>query len=241
MVADVNGFPGIDIVRYAADESSIHERLTLEGTSVLTQLDLAIQEFRRHYVVERIEGFARTRHELVPEESFREALANALVHRVWYANARTTVAFHANRIEVVSPGGLPTDMDEELYLNGSISVPRNATLAYVFLRLGLIERLGTGIRRIQKAYGESVAKPSFKIMPQAIRVVLPVVEEGQDLDADEREVLSAFKPGLEVVSADLVAETGLSRSAVLRVLSSLVEKGVLVRIGKARATRYRLA
>lgn len=240
LLADHNEFPGMEVVRYAADGESMHERATLEGMSVLLQLDRVVEEYRRHYVVERVEGVSRKRREIVPEESFREAVANALVHRLWYVNARTVVSFYPDRIEVVSPGGLPPDVDEELYLEGGISVPRNATLAYVLLRLGIIERLGTGIRRIKRAYEGSLLKPLFSVSAHAIKVTLPVVRELDDLTSEQRAVLACFKPGLELTSSELEELLEASRSTVVRLVSDLVSSGVLVRVGRARSTRYRL-
>ena len=241
LLADKNDFPGLDIVRYAYDDQSIHERITCEGVSVLSQLDCVINQYRKHYIVEKIEGISRKQCEVIPEKSLREAIANALVHRVWYANARIIVSFYDNRIEVVSPGGLPKDTDEELYLAGGVSVPRNATLAFVFLRLGLIERLGTGVKRIKRAYENSFAKPSFTVSANAIQVVLPAYDMQIDLNREEKSVLSLFQANLELTSAEIEKKMGLSRSTVVRIAASLVEKGALQRIGKARSTRYRLA
>ena len=176
----------------------------------------------------------------IPEEAFREAVANSLVHRLWYANARTTISLYPTRIEVVSPGGLPTDIDEELYLSGGISLPRNASLAYVFLRLGIIERLGTGIRRIRHAYEGGTVGPTFQISSHAIKVTLPVAELAETLTPEERKLLALFRPGLELSGSELEQGMGLSRATTMRIAATLREKGALQRIGNARATRYRL-
>ena len=240
LLSDENDFPGLEIVRYSHDFESISERITLESVSVLLQFERAVEEFRKYYIVEKIEGFQRVEREIVPEASFREALANALLHRVWYANARTIVSFYDDRIEIVSPGGLPADVDEELYLSGGVSVPRNACLALVFLRLGLIERLGTGIMRIRKSYTESVLKPEFTVSDKAIRVMLPVIDDQINLSKEESRVYEMFQPGQEFTSAELERKLGLSRSTILRSLGALCEKGLIVKLGKARATRYRL-
>ena len=44
--------------------------------------------------------------EKVPEAAFREAIANALIHRVWDVNSQIRVSMFDDRIEIVSPGGL---------------------------------------------------------------------------------------------------------------------------------------
>ncbi len=238
LLADKNNFPGIDIVRYAHDNASIFERTTCEGVSVLSQLDEAIKHYQKNYTVQKIVGMQRTTCELIPEESFREAMVNALVHRIWYSNARIVVSLYDDRIEVVSPGGLPPDIDEELYLAGGISVPRNTCLAFVFLRLGLIERLGTGIRRILQAYQGRTVKPTFKILANAIHVVLPVVSDEPNLTKEESKVLNLFKPGAQLTSAQMQKDTKASRSTVVRVVSSLISKGAVRKVGNGRSTRY---
>lgn len=240
LLSDQNTFPGLEIVRYALDEVSIHQRITCEGVSVLDQLDAAVAEYRNHYVVERVNGMRRNEVHTIPEEAFREAVANSLVHRLWYANARTTVSLYPTRIEVASPGGLPAGIDEELYLSGGISLPRNASLAYVFLRLGIIERLGTGIRRIRRAYEGSAVGPTFQISAHAITVTLPLVNLSENLEPEEQKMLALFRPGLELSGAELEQGMGLSRATTMRIVAALREKGALQRIGNARATRYRL-
>ena len=42
-----------------------------------------------------------------------------------------------DRIEIISPGGLPAGITEEEYLSGKISVLRNRNLANVFLQIGI--------------------------------------------------------------------------------------------------------
>ena len=76
--------------------------------------------------------------ELVPREAYREAIANALVHRCWDVNASINVRMFPDRIEVTSPGGLPDGITEEMYLAGGPFVARNPILANVFFRLGHI-------------------------------------------------------------------------------------------------------
>ena len=50
-----------------------------------------------------------------------------------------------DRIEIISPGGVPSGITEDEYLSGKRSVLRNRNLANVFYRLGFVEIFGTGI------------------------------------------------------------------------------------------------
>ena len=78
-----------------------------------------------------IQGADRKTMEKIPEAAFREAIANALIHRVWDVDSHIRVSMFDDRIEVVSPGGLPSGITAENSLSGKLSVLRNRNLANV--------------------------------------------------------------------------------------------------------------
>ncbi len=111
--------------------------------------------------------------------------------------ARVRVSMYPDRIEISSPGGLPTGLSEEEYLSGMVSVMRNPILANVFYRLDIIEAFGTGIRRIKEAYKQSLTKPVFTITEHAISVTLPLMKSNIGLTDDQQRVydlLSTARP-----------------------------------------------
>ena len=67
-------------------------------------------------------------------------------------NSHIRISMFDNHINIVFPGGLPSGISEEEYLNGKISVLRNRNLANVFYRLGFVEIFGTGITGILQMY-----------------------------------------------------------------------------------------
>ena len=83
LLADRNHFPGIDIVKFGQNISVIQKRATIENISILEVYDKAIDMFRDYYQYEIIEGAERKNVEKIPEAAFREAIANALIHRAW--------------------------------------------------------------------------------------------------------------------------------------------------------------
>lgn len=139
--------------------------------------------------------------EKIPEAAFREAIANALIHRVWDVDSHIRVTMFDDRIEVVSPGGLPSGITEE-YLSGKLSVLRNRNLANVFYRLGFVEIFGTGITRIKQLYAESLIKPDFEVLENAIRIMLPIFEKNANLTEDEK-VIYQFLSKTMVNNPDL--------------------------------------
>ena len=111
----------------------------------------------------RIEGLQRTDVPEYPTNALREAITNAVMHRDWFLEgANVFIEIYANRIEVVSPGGLPKGMPAaEL---GRKSVRRNPLIADLLHRVGFIEKAGTGIERIRgEAREHGCAEPEFEV------------------------------------------------------------------------------
>ncbi len=97
----------------------------------------------------RIEGLQRQEITEYPSEALREAITNAVMHRDWFFDgANVFVEVYSDRIEVMSPGGLPRGLS--LGNLGSRSIRRNALIADLLHRIGFIEKAGTGILRIRE-------------------------------------------------------------------------------------------
>ena len=60
-----------------------------------------------------------------------------MIHRIWDVESQIRVLMFEDRIEVVSPGGLPAGITKEEYLSGKLSVLRNRNLANDFLPVGI--------------------------------------------------------------------------------------------------------
>ena len=237
LLADSNHFPGIDIARFGESINIINARHTFEHMSVLEQMQRTLEVFDTYYAYEEIVGFERIAKTLVPREAFREAIANALVHRCWDVRANIKVGMFADRIEITSPGGLPAGITEELYLAGGPSVARNPILANVFFRLGHIERFGTGIPRILDEYAHETVSPSFALRDSSITVMLPVTVL-ENVTLDEEAILAVLAKGSALTRSQISEKTQLSKSKAIRTLNALVEKGLVTKVGERRSVRY---
>ena len=238
LLADKNHFPGIDIVRFGENISIIQKRITFENTSVLDEYEKTIDVFRDYYQYEVIEGADRKTIEKIPEAAFREAMANAIIHRVWDVEAQIRVSMFDDRIEVVSPGGLPSGITEEEYLSGRLSVLRNRNLANVFYRLGFVEIFGTGIVRIKQLYEESLMKPEFEVSENAIRIVLPIFERNVNLTEDEKTIYKVLSRTMLKPISEIAPYVPFGKSKTTQLLKEMVQKGVIVVEGKGRGTKY---
>lgn len=239
LLADSNDYPGIDAARFGKNINVILDRETFSNESVLLQYSQIIQMFTKYYTYEEIKGAQREKIEIIPEAAFREVIANALVHRTWDINAHINVSMFDDRIVVTSPGGLPKGITKEEYLSGGISIPRNYIIANVFLRLKMIERFGTGIKRIKDLYSKNSVKPDFIITDNIIRVTLPVISEEVNLPADHKKLYELLRHQ-SLPSSSLVRETGFGKNKTVGILNDLVEKGYVKKTGNGRGTRYKI-
>ena len=117
LVSEQNSFRGIDVARFGETINIILDREIFEEGSIIHEFDETITMFERYYSFEEIEGIERKKKYTIPKEAFREALANAVVHRTWDVDARVRVSMYEDRIEISSPGGLPRALSKEEYLN----------------------------------------------------------------------------------------------------------------------------
>ena len=238
LLADKNHFPGIDIVKFGENISIIQKRSTFENISVLEVYEKAIEVFRDYYQYEVIQGADRKKMEKIPEAAFREAIANALIHRVWDVDSQIRVSMFDDRIDIVSPGGLPSGITEEEYLSGKLSVLRNRKLANVFYRLGFVEIFGTGITRIKQLYAEALIKPDFEVSENAIKIVLPIFEKNADLTKDEIIIYKLLSKTMLKPISEVAPYVPFGKSKTTKLLKEMCQKGVITVEGKGKGTKY---
>lgn len=238
ILADTNHFPGIDIVKFGENISIIQKRATFENRSILEVYEKSIDVFRDYYQYEVIQGADREKVEKIPEAAFREAIANALIHRAWDIASQIRVLMFDDRIEVISPGGLPSGITEEEYLSGKLSVLRNRNLANVFYRLGFVEIFGTGITRIKHLYEEGLIKPDFEVSENTIKIVLPVFEKNLNLTENEQTVYKFLSKTMLKPISEIAPYVPFGRSKTTQLLKGMEQKGIVVVEGKGRGTKY---
>ena len=240
ILADQNDFPGIDIVKFGENISIIKKRATFDNISILEVYDKSIDIFRDYYQYEVIESADRKKVEKVPEAAFREAIANALIYRVWDVESQIRVLMFDDKIEIVSPGGLPAGITEDEYLDGKILVLRNRNLANVFYRLGFVEIFGTGIKRIKQLYEEGLQKPDFDVTENTIKIILPIFEKNANLTEDERRIYKVLSKTMLKSISEIAPYVPFGKSKTTQLLKEMRKKGVVVIAGRGRGTKYRI-
>ena len=238
LLADKNTFSGTDIAKFGKNIDEILDRNLLTNISIISQFKNTLEVFNRYYKYEEILGSERIEKELIPEKAFREVIANALIHRTWDVNSNVRISMYEDKIEVSSPGGLPSGISKKEYLNGQISQLRNPILANIFFRLKYIEMFGTGIRRINESYKNFAVKPVFEIFENSIKITLPIIKTELFLTTDERVIMDILEKGNILSSSEILEKVEFKKDKLNRILKNLIQKNYIDVIGNGRGTKY---
>ena len=238
LLADKNTFSGTDIAKFGKNIDEILDRNLFTNISIISQFQNTLEVFNRYYKYEQILGSERIEKELIPEKAFREVIANALIHRTWDVNSNVRISMYEDKIEVSSPGGLPSGISKKEYLNGQISQLRNPILANIFFRLKYIEMFGTGIRRINESYKNFAVKPVFEIFENSIKITLPIIKTELFLTTDERVIMDILEKGNILSSSEILEKVEFKKDKLNRILKNLIQKNYIDVIGNGRGTKY---
>ena len=178
---------------------------------LLRVMDELLGRFRARYRETEIQvDFKRVGIPDYSEKAFREAVANALIHRDYTRLNAVYIQWRKDRLEISSPGGLPEGVSMETLLV-TAPHPRNPKLADAFKRAGYVERTARGIDTIffeQLRNGRAVPSYDRTTSTDVVLVLsggspdLPfvrmVTEEGlagRSLDLDDLLILRAWWDG----------------------------------------------
>ena len=171
------------------------------------------------------------------EDAVREAVLNAVCHRDYRLYGSSFVRQSPRRLEVVSPGGFPPDVNPSNVLFRQS--PRNRRLAEALARCGLVERSGQGADRMFKAcLEEGKLPPDFAgSTPESVSVILNGVVQDEAFVTFLERIATEKQSRFSVM--DLVVLDGVHRGVeipqVMRErLTELVALGAVTRLGRSR-------
>ena len=244
----------ITLVRYTGSEMSDEfERVDIRTTlpEQVRRAELWLGEHMRRG--SRMIGLEREDWMEYPSAAVREALVNAVAHRDYTVRGEgIRIAMFIDRLEVYSPGRLPGHVTIDNIAEERFS--RNETLVQVLADLGLIERLGYGIDRMQRQMAEAgLPPPEFRETAAGFLVTLrgkgvalsadPSVDtsawEAQGLNERQIGALVFLSDNRRITNRDLQEQSPeISPETIRRDLADLVERGLILKIGQKRATYY---
>jgi ATP-dependent DNA helicase RecG len=167
------------------DKVRILDRRGFNG-DVYTMIDEVVayilSKINVEYIIKHVKREERPE---LPEEALREAVVNALAHRDYRSTANVQVYIFKDRVEIVSPGGLPAGMTVADL--GVKSIPRNPLLFAMLHRMEAVEHIGSGIKRIRRLCAEyGVTEPRIEVSEYWFTVIfLRPVEQGATEAAEQ--------------------------------------------------------
>lgn len=226
------------------DQSDFQNRREFTG-SLLKQLEDAYAYLdMRNQTKATFEGLLRIDHRDYPDTAIRESLLNAIVHRDYAVSASTLIGVYADRIEMISIGGLAGGISYDDMMLG-VSYCRNRKLADIFYRLRLIEAYGTGMNKIMSSYKDAPAKPKVHVTTGAFKTVLPnqnmAVPQASPIPltgTQEQTVMDLFKDRQTLTRAEIEAALDLSTSTVCRIIRRMIDSGLIQSTGRGKNARY---
>ena len=126
-----------------------------------------------------VKGLEREETFEYPQFAVREAIVNAVCHRDYRLKGRRIeVRMYSDRLEVISPGGLPGFITVENIVDEHFS--RNPRIVNGLFQWGYIEELGLGIDRMMEVMQQAGHKPpTFDARPYSFAVTLYNAREKQ--------------------------------------------------------------
>lgn len=162
-ISPQDAIPGafLELARYGGTDvdAVIVNRKTVSGT-VVAQLEAAWQWIEGNLVEEPVgeRGLLSTFSAEYPLDAIKELVRNTLQHRQYEGtNAPARIEWYSDRIELTNPGS-PFGRASEGEL-GEHSDYRNPLLTGLLVRLGYVERLGRGVRRVRKVLRDAGLPP----------------------------------------------------------------------------------
>lgn len=194
-----------------------------------------------------VRGLHRHEETEYPASSVREALVNAVAHRDYRLTGRSIeIRMYTDRLEVTSPGGLPAHITLDNIVDEHYS--RNPRLVNGLYQWGYIEELGLGVdRMIEDMVNAGHMPPRFEAKSHRFTVILQNTQdparkiEKWEQNMNDRQIKAIeFLQRNETITnreyRELCPHVG---AETLRLdLADLVSKGLLLKIGDKRGTRY---
>ena len=207
-------FMGIEKVRIL-DRRDFHSDIPTMIDEVVAWI---LTKINVEYIIKHVRREERPE---LPEEALREAVANAVAHRDYRSTANVQIYVFKDRIEVVSPGGLPAGMEEADL--GAKSVPRNPLLFSMLYRMDVVENIGSGIRRIRELCREhEVAEPVIDVSEHWVTTTFkrPVVEF--EIKSETSQVRDTPRTTAQVLDTDRTSTPKvISDSTLQRIAANL--------------------
>ena len=177
---------------------------------------------------------------------------NMIIHRDYRSASDSIVKIFDNHIEFYNPGKLPDSITvEDLLANQYKSTPRNKLIADFCKSLGLIEKYGSGVRRIIEHFEKAgLPGPSFRNISDGFMVTVFADQKAagesdkvpdkvpDNLTENHQKILNLLKQNKTASMAEVAKNIGISKRKVLDNINKLKKMGLIRRVGSPKGGHW---
>ena len=237
----------VKIGRFGNTDDDLKFEEAEEGNLIYCLYEVPAQLNRKFFIKPvDFEGLQRVEKGEYPVAALREMLLNALVHRN-YMGSNIQIRMYDDRFCIWNEGSLPEGLSLEALKRQHPSRPRNPIIADVCFKGGYIDAWGRGIAKIINACNQAgLPEPEIKEQDGGLLVTLfkdrYTEKQLLKLGISDRQVkaVNFVREHGQITNKKYVAVAAVSPRQALIDLKELVEKKVLLLIGKGRSARYSL-
>lgn len=208
-------------------------------------------EFAMTYLLEHvkiryeIQKLARDEYPEYPEDALREAIVNAVIHRDYFSNGEVAIEKLKSKIIINNPGGLMFNKNKF----GMTSIPRNRLMADLLSKSFYMEKVGTGIKRIQRDCAQNNNKIEFDFADDLFFVVFTsndVLEKPKKTTQKTTQkttkelILELLYANPKMTREDLSKQIEVSANAIKQHLATLQSENMLERIGGRKIGEWKV-
>jgi len=231
----------------------IYDRIDVKD-DLLEQFVQAIFFLKKHLnLISTIKGVKRIDEYEIPIEALREAVANAIVHRDYTVRGTDLmIRVFPDRVEIANPARLAPGLKASDLER--VSIRHNEIIADMFSRLDIIERAGTGIRKMRRLMVRAgLPEPEITIgIFYRIAFARQVIKEPKHAKKTRMKtrgitrvktrvkILELLKENPKMSIPELAEETGLTGKGIEWNLAKLKQEGVITRVGPDRGGRWKV-
>jgi len=274
--ADGSRVPTLAGLLLIGRETSLRDRVPSHefAFQVMAQQAVRFNEFRRFPLLKALDWLETNFRPYNPEDelqvglfrvpvpkvdlgAFREALANALIHRDYHRLGAVHVRLEDDALVISNPGGLVDGVTLANLLTTEPR-PRNPLLADAMKRIGVVERSGRGVDTIYRGMlrfgrpapdysrtdGHNVVLrlPTDKADLEFVRLVVEEEDRRNGaLPVDSLIALAALRELKRMTADELASRIQRDAASAKRTLEALTEAGLVEAHGTTRGRSYTLS
>ena len=254
---DENLYSTIQMGHFAS-EIIIKDDVSISG-DIINQIEEVMSFVRKHINKEiiisdkQIENIQRWQY---PLDGIRELVLNMIIHREYTSPFDSQIKVFPDHILFFNPGSLPESITiEQLLANTYVSTPRNRQIAKLVKEMGMIEKYGTGIKRVRKMFIDyGLQEPKFENIPGGFAVTVFAKSEisihssingtnepvNEPVNERQKKIMSLIRQKENISINELSDICKVGRETIKRDLNKLKDSNLIKRVGSDKAGYWKL-